>query len=87
MAGSCSQDEALLCIHVGLLCVEDDPSRRPLMSTVVSILENGSAPVVASASLPAHNQPGYHGMMEEKIQRTDLENSRNTIAMTVLQGR
>uniref|UniRef100_M8BMF1 Receptor-like serine/threonine-protein kinase n=1 Tax=Aegilops tauschii TaxID=37682 RepID=M8BMF1_AEGTA len=49
MAGGCSQDEASLCIHVGLLCVEDDPSRRPLMSSVVSILENGSA---ASLFLP-----------------------------------
>ncbi|XP_044984368.1 G-type lectin S-receptor-like serine/threonine-protein kinase B120 [Hordeum vulgare subsp. vulgare] len=88
MAESCLQDEALLCIHVGLLCVEDDPSRRPLMSSVVSILENGSASVVlASASLPEPNKPGYVGMMEEKTQRSDLENSRNTIAMTVLQGR
>ncbi|XP_037443039.1 G-type lectin S-receptor-like serine/threonine-protein kinase B120 [Triticum dicoccoides] len=87
MAESCSEDESLLCIHVGLLCVEDDPSRRPLMSSAVSILENGSASVVPSAYLPAPNQPGYIGMMGEKIQRTDLENSRNTIAMTVLQGR
>ncbi|XP_073354663.1 G-type lectin S-receptor-like serine/threonine-protein kinase B120 [Aegilops tauschii subsp. strangulata] len=84
MAGSCSQDEALLCIHVGLLCVEDDPSRRPLMSSVVSILENGSA---SSLSLPTPVQPAFIEMMGEKSQRSDLENTRNTMAMTVLQGR
>ncbi|XP_037431381.1 G-type lectin S-receptor-like serine/threonine-protein kinase B120 [Triticum dicoccoides] len=87
MAESCSQDEAMLCIHVGLLCVEDDPSRRPLMSSVVSILENGSAPVVASASLPAPNQPGYLKMMGDKSQSSDLENTRNAMTMTALQGR
>ncbi|KAF7067235.1 hypothetical protein CFC21_073149 [Triticum aestivum] len=86
MAESCSQDEAMLCIHVGLLCVEDDPSRRPLMSSVVSILENGSAPVVASASLPAPNQTGYLKMMGEKSQRSNLENT-NAMTMTALQGR
>ncbi|EMS52910.1 hypothetical protein TRIUR3_03904 [Triticum urartu] len=84
MAGSCSQDEALLCIHVGLLCVEDDPSRRPLMSSVVSILENGSA---SSLSLPTPVQPAFIEMMGDKSQRSDLENTRNTMAMTVLQGR
>ncbi|KAI4989635.1 hypothetical protein ZWY2020_036952 [Hordeum vulgare] len=87
MAESCSEDEAMLCIHVGLLCVEDDPSRRPLMSSVVSILENGSAPVVASASLPAPNQPGYFKMIGEKSQRSDLENTRNAMTMTALHGR
>ena len=38
MAESCSPDEVSLCIHVGLLCVADDPTSRPLMSSVVSIL-------------------------------------------------
>uniref|UniRef100_A0A453LKC1 Protein kinase domain-containing protein n=1 Tax=Aegilops tauschii subsp. strangulata TaxID=200361 RepID=A0A453LKC1_AEGTS len=75
MAGGCSQDEASLCIHVGLLCVEDDPSRRPLMSSVVSILENGSA---SSLSLPTPVQPAFIEMMGEKSQRSDLENTRNT---------
>ncbi|KAL6844610.1 hypothetical protein ACP4OV_025269 [Aristida adscensionis] len=39
---SCVPDEALLCIHIGLLCVQDSPNDRPLMSSVMSILENGS---------------------------------------------
>ncbi|CAM0952885.1 unnamed protein product [Alopecurus aequalis] len=82
MAGSCSPDEALLCVHVGLLCVQDDPGRRPLMSSVVSILENGSA---SSLSLQMPDQPAYLGMMEEK--KAELDNTRNTMATTVIQGR
>jgi hypothetical protein len=85
MAGSCSPDEALLCIHVGLLCIQDDPSKRPLMSSVVSILENGSASGTSLLSLPTPNQPAYLAMMGEK--NSELENSRNTMAMTVIQGR
>lgn len=82
---SCVLDEALLCVHVGLLCVQDDPNRRPLMSSVVSILENGSV------SLPTPDKPAY---LAEKIwnrglglEGDDVHNSRNSMTMTVLQGR
>ncbi|KAF8759332.1 hypothetical protein HU200_010373 [Digitaria exilis] len=37
IAASCIP-EALLCIHIGLLCVQDNPNDRPLMSSVVFIL-------------------------------------------------
>ena len=37
---SCSLDEVLRCIHIGLLLVQDDPNARPLMSWVVSSLDN-----------------------------------------------
>lgn len=82
---SCVLDEALLCVHVGLLCVQDDPNRRPLMSSVVSILENGSV------SLPTPDKPAY---LAENIwnrglglEGDDVHNSRNSMTMTVLQGR
>lgn len=82
---SCVLDQALLCVHVGLLCVQDDPNRRPLMSSVVSILENGSV------SLPTPDKPAY---LAENIwnrglglEGDDVHNSRNSMTMTVLQGR
>ncbi|TVU10303.1 hypothetical protein EJB05_43826, partial [Eragrostis curvula] len=80
---SCALDEALLCIHVGLLCVQDDPNGRPLMSSVVSILENGSV------SLPAPDQPAYFAERGWKSggKSEDAETSRNSMTMTVLQGR
>jgi len=35
---SCSKDQVLRCINVGLLCVEDSALDRPTMSDVVSRL-------------------------------------------------
>ncbi|KAG8066385.1 hypothetical protein GUJ93_ZPchr0004g39644 [Zizania palustris] len=40
IAENCSPTEVLLCIHIALLCVQDNPSNRPVMSSVVSMLEN-----------------------------------------------
>uniref|UniRef100_A0A0D9XGF3 Receptor-like serine/threonine-protein kinase n=1 Tax=Leersia perrieri TaxID=77586 RepID=A0A0D9XGF3_9ORYZ len=48
---NCLLDEAMLCIHVALLCVQENLNDRPLMSDVVLILEKGSK------SLPAPNRP------------------------------
>lgn len=42
-SSSCS--EALRCIQIGLLCVQDNPNSRPLMSSVVTMLENESTPL------------------------------------------
>ncbi|XBI22160.1 hypothetical protein VPH35_063210 [Triticum aestivum] len=42
---SCSDEEVLCCIHVGLLCVQDDPDARPPMSTILTTLESRSTPL------------------------------------------
>ena len=83
VAESCALDEALLCVHVGLLCVQDDPNGRPLMSSVVSILENGSV------SLPAPEQPAYFAERNcnKSLEGDDVQTSRNSMTITVLQGR
>ncbi|CAO2826437.1 unnamed protein product [Amaranthus hypochondriacus] len=46
---SCNHTEVLKCIHVGLLCVQDEPSDRPSMSTVILMLSSEST---AYHSLP-----------------------------------
>ncbi|KAL6844617.1 hypothetical protein ACP4OV_025276 [Aristida adscensionis] len=83
VAGSCAMDEALLCVHVGLLCVQDDPGGRPVMSAVVSLLENGGV------SLPAPSQPAYlaERSWEGDGKGDDAQSSRNSMTVTVLQGR
>ncbi|XVF87666.1 hypothetical protein PTKIN_Ptkin18bG0138800 [Pterospermum kingtungense] len=35
---SCVANEVLKCIHIGLLCVQEDPTDRPTMSTVILML-------------------------------------------------
>jgi hypothetical protein len=75
---TCSPDEVLLCVHVALLCVQENPDERPAMSSVVFVLENGST------TLPAANQPGYfvHRSVEQKIQT-----SVNGYTITDIEGR
>ncbi|KAM0915552.1 hypothetical protein ACQ4PT_010776 [Festuca glaucescens] len=79
---TCSPDEVLLCIHVGLLCVQENPDDRPLMSAVVFILENGST------TLSAPNRPAYFARwsVEMEHMRVDIEKSVNSFTLTDIQG-
>uniref|UniRef100_I1PPM2 non-specific serine/threonine protein kinase n=1 Tax=Oryza glaberrima TaxID=4538 RepID=I1PPM2_ORYGL len=78
-----SLNEFLLCIHVGLLCVQEDPNARPLMSSVVAMLEN------EATTLPTPKQPAYF-VPRNCIAggaREDANKSVNSISLTTLQGR
>ncbi|XP_058197635.1 cysteine-rich receptor-like protein kinase 10 isoform X1 [Rhododendron vialii] len=43
LEGSHSRNEVTRCIHIALLCVQDDPDARPSMATVVLMLNSYSA--------------------------------------------
>ncbi|XP_024025066.1 putative receptor-like protein kinase At4g00960 [Morus notabilis] len=47
-------DEIRRCIHIGLLCVQEDPADRPTMSSVVVFLKGSE-----SVSLPEPRQPAF----------------------------
>uniref|UniRef100_A0A0D9XGF4 Receptor-like serine/threonine-protein kinase n=1 Tax=Leersia perrieri TaxID=77586 RepID=A0A0D9XGF4_9ORYZ len=83
IVASCLLDEVMLCIHVGLLCVQENLNDRPLMSSVMLILENGSN------SLPSPNRPAYFAQKDIEIvqPRDDTQNSNNTVTLTVMEGR
>ncbi|KAL4363375.1 hypothetical protein GQ457_04G004890 [Hibiscus cannabinus] len=53
LRSSCNASEVLRCLHVGLLCVQEDPDERPNMSNVLVLL--GSE----TASLPVPKQPAF----------------------------
>ncbi|KAM3373153.1 hypothetical protein ACQJBY_019869 [Aegilops geniculata] len=80
---ACSLDEAVLCIHVALLCVEENPDDRPLMSYVVFVLENGST------TLPAPNCPAYFARRRIEMGqiREDIQTSTNSFTLTEIEGR
>ncbi|KAB1201322.1 Cysteine-rich receptor-like protein kinase 15 [Morella rubra] len=48
---SCSTTEILKCMHIGLLCVQEDPADRPTISSVVALLGN------EAITLPEPKQP------------------------------
>ncbi|XP_021729913.1 cysteine-rich receptor-like protein kinase 10 [Chenopodium quinoa] len=50
---SCSVNEVLRCIHLGLLCVQESVDDRPTMATVVLMLDS------YSVTLPVPQNPGF----------------------------
>ncbi|KAK3143617.1 hypothetical protein QOZ80_4AG0302610 [Eleusine coracana subsp. coracana] len=80
---SCSSVEVLRCIHIGLLCVQDNPNSRPLMSSVVFMLEN------ESIELSVPKQPVYFSQRYSDAQETgeNTSSSMNNMSLTVLEGR
>ncbi|GMY37003.1 cysteine-rich receptor-like protein kinase 10 [Fagus crenata] len=53
LGDSFSRDEVLRCIHLGLLCVQEDPADRPAMALIVLTLNSGSV------TLPSPQQPAF----------------------------
>lgn len=53
-----SSDEVLRCIHIGLLCVQENPADRPTMASVVLMLNS------YTITLPAPQEPAFviHGI-------------------------
>ncbi|RCV35589.1 hypothetical protein SETIT_7G251700v2 [Setaria italica] len=78
---NCSLHEVSRCVHIGLLCVQDSPNCRPLMSTVVFMLENESTP------LPAPKQPVYFSPQGSEKAGDNTESSMNGLSLTALEGR
>ncbi|XP_075098374.1 G-type lectin S-receptor-like serine/threonine-protein kinase CES101 [Nicotiana tabacum] len=62
---SCSRDEVMRCIHVGLLCVQDYAKDRPSMSSVVSMLTNDTR-----QTPPLPERPGF--FIERGDQRAQI---------------
>jgi hypothetical protein len=80
---TCSLPQVYLCIHVALLCVQENPDDRPFMPYIVSALDNGTT------NLPPPNRPAYLGLGNTKSDqnRCDIENSKNIVTLTIIEGR
>ncbi|KAF3623732.1 hypothetical protein FXO37_31725 [Capsicum annuum] len=80
----CKHDEALRCIHLALICVQDMEVHRPSISSVVLMLETDNI------QLPLPKQPTYTSM--RKYEDADICNekqdfSSNNITISVIVGR
>ncbi|KAL6651970.1 hypothetical protein ACP70R_010895 [Stipagrostis hirtigluma subsp. patula] len=80
---SCSLDEAVRCVHLGLLCVQNHPNARPLMSSIVFMLENETAP------LPTPKQPVYFTIRNDGADQSNeyVRRSLNNMSITTVEGR
>ena len=59
--GSFSKNEVIRCIHIGLLCVQEDPANRPTMAIVNLMLES------YSVSLQLPQQPAL--LLRSRVNR------------------
>ncbi|KAG2308268.1 hypothetical protein Bca52824_028016 [Brassica carinata] len=51
--GDCKRDEVIRYIHIGMLCVQENPVDRPTLSTIHQMLTN------SSVTLPVPRPPGF----------------------------
>uniref|UniRef100_A0A6N2K9Z5 non-specific serine/threonine protein kinase n=1 Tax=Salix viminalis TaxID=40686 RepID=A0A6N2K9Z5_SALVM len=81
---SCSKDQVLRCIHVGLLCVEDNAMDRPNMSDVIALL-------TCEAQLILPKKPAFssaRSIVEETSSSRPAEcGSINNVTMSTMNAR
>lgn len=81
---SCDQSEALRCIHVSLLCVQQYAEDRPVMPYVVLML--GS-----DCELPKPKEPAYYVKKDSSAESSNSGRSEkistNELTITLLEAR
>lgn len=77
---TCNIDEAIKCINIGLLCVQENPCGRPSMSNVIVMLGG------ESMILPRPNHPAF--VARTTISSESITSStKNGLTITIEQGR
>ncbi|KAG6394047.1 hypothetical protein SASPL_144624 [Salvia splendens] len=75
-SGSGSMNEMLRCIHIGLVCVQEDPADRPTMASVVLMLSSFSITLNLPSEPAFHVASGY-GLDASLIHNSDSTNSHH----------
>lgn len=76
------KSELLKCIHVGLLCVQENPADRPSMLDVVVMLHGDDASSFAAPSKPAFTF-GYCEQSSESVSAGDPPGTKTTADLHV----
>jgi hypothetical protein len=88
-------DQMLKCIHIGLLCVQEDPADRPMMSVVNVMLSSGTVSLQApsrpafciqkSGTNDSYSHTGPYRGISESTNRSPM--SPNEVSITELEPR
>jgi len=73
LRGSCSRNEVNRCIHIGLLCVQENPSDRPSMATIALMLNSYSV----TLSMPRQPASFLRGRGPNRLNR-GLDSDQST---------
>ncbi|CAH8362249.1 unnamed protein product [Eruca vesicaria subsp. sativa] len=67
---NCQKSEVIRCIHIGLLCVQEDHIERPTMRTILMMLTSNTV------TLPVPRQPGFFVQCRPRTDPLDPDQSR-----------
>ncbi|KAI4323637.1 hypothetical protein L6164_023228 [Bauhinia variegata] len=77
---SCTPNEVAKCIHIGLLCVQDDAADRPTMPNIASMLSNDKV------NLPNPKEPAFSvgraAVEQEQLTETSKNCSANEVTIS-----
>ncbi|RWR90870.1 cysteine-rich receptor-like protein kinase 10 [Cinnamomum micranthum f. kanehirae] len=80
----CSTSEAMRCIHIGLLCAQEDAAARPIMSSVVLMLNSFSltlpAPTTPAFFIGSVMEPSFH--IDHSSQASHSDPSQKLLSTT-----
>ncbi|XP_010430440.1 PREDICTED: cysteine-rich receptor-like protein kinase 15 [Camelina sativa] len=71
--GNCQKNEVIRCIHIGLLCVQEDPVKRPTLSTIFVMLTSNTV------TLPVPQQPGFSVQTRNQLHQWSTSVDRSLI--------
>ncbi|KAK2644397.1 hypothetical protein Ddye_019592 [Dipteronia dyeriana] len=75
---SCDRIELMRCIHIGLLCIQENPADRPTMSSIVVMLTSDDI------NLPQPNIPAfYRGSPVRSTDTKDISTSINELTLSI----
>ncbi|KAM0951473.1 putative protein kinase RLK-Pelle-DLSV family [Dioscorea sansibarensis] len=78
IGSSFSMTQVMKCVNIGLLCVQEKPEDRPMMSSVVVMLGNDDAP------LPKPKAPGFKSIFSTKCNATSNPTDLYTLNIVTL---
>ncbi|XP_028799591.1 G-type lectin S-receptor-like serine/threonine-protein kinase At1g67520 isoform X2 [Neltuma alba] len=80
----CDPDQVLRCVHIGLLCVEENAEDRPALSDVIALLAS------ETASIPFPTRPAFYSgrKLNKKYNSDDFEtHSVNGLSVSTIKAR
>lgn len=80
ISGPPYEKEIMICLHIGLLCVQEFAKDRPDVSTVISML-NGEV-----SDLPCPKVPG-HSCISQDDALSQQNSTKNYVTITEISGR
>ena len=79
LGDSYSRNEVIRCIHIGLLCVQEDPADRPTMQSVVLMLNSYSV----TLPLPVPQEPAFFHRTRSEFMPKMFSESDQSISKSI----